>query len=259
MVTGAARGIGRAACLRFAADAAAHGDPAALTLAAVDLQSDEIEALAAELTASGVHCVPVAGDLADPEFPTVAVATATAALGGLDVLVSNAGISRHGALKDLALADWDAVMAVDCRASWLLAKAAYPHLKAARGRIVIVSSITGIHPQPRVGAYSVAKAGLIALGRQLALEWGPDGIAVNVVSPGPTHTTITDRIYSDPEARAVREALMPNRRIGAAEDVAAAIAFLAGADARQCNGTNLVVDGGLSQSVMERLPYIPAR
>lgn len=257
LLTGAARGIGRATAFRLAADARAAGDK--LHLAAVDMQAVELDEVCAALAEEGVEAIAIAGDLSDPQFPEQAVARAADALGGLDVLVSNAGMSRHGPLKDLSLADWDAVMGVDCRATWLLAKAAYPHLKAARGRIVVVSSITGLTPQPWVGAYSVAKAGLTMLARQLSLEWGPDGIAVNVVSPGPTHTAITDRIFSNPEARAVREALIPLRRVGAAEDVAAAIAFFTRPEAIQCSGANLVVDGGFSNSVMERLPYIPAK
>lgn len=257
LVTGAARGIGRATCLRLLADAESAG--AVLRIAAVDLLGDELEGLADLLRKKGAEVLTVVGDLADPAFPAHAVEQAVAAFGGLDVLVSNAGISRHGPLANLSLDDWDIALAVDCRATWLLAKAAYASLKEARGRIVVVSSITGNHPQPWTGAYAVAKAGLTMLARQLSLEWGPDGIAVNIVSPGPTHTAITDRIFSNPEARAVREALIPNRRVGMAEDVAAAIAFFCRPEAIQCNGSNLVVDGGFSNSVMERLPYIPAK
>lgn len=257
LVTGAARGIGRATCLRLLADA--RMVDTTLRIAAVDLLGDELEGFAGELRAQGAEVVAIAGDLADPAFPELAVGRATAAFGGLDVLVSNAGISRHGPLASLSLADWDIALAVDCRATWLLAKAAYNSLKEAKGRIVVVSSITGDHPQPWTGAYAVAKAGLTMLARQLALEWGPDGIAVNIVSPGPTHTAITDRIFSNPEARAIREALIPNRRVGRPEDVAAAIAFFCRPEAIQCNGSNLAVDGGFSNSVMERLPYIPAK
>jgi glucose 1-dehydrogenase len=176
--------------------------------------------------------------------------------GGLDVLVSNAGVSGGGLLKDLRVADYDRAFAVNTRATWLMAQAAYPALVAARGSVVAMASISGHHPTPRAGAYSASKAALIMLVKQLAVEWGPVGVRVNCVSPGPVDTAMTFGVFGDPddpaatERRRYRESLAPLRRIAQPEDVAAAVVFLAGPDARHITGAEIVVDGGAGLATM---------
>lgn len=140
-------------------------------------------ATARELTGLGARCITVGSDLAAADQPVEAVRTAECAFGGLDVLVSNAGVSGGAPLKDLAVEDYDTAFAVNARAAWLLAKTAYPSLARSRGAIVVTTSISGHFPTPRAGAYSASKAALLMLVKQLALEWGPDGIRVNCVSP----------------------------------------------------------------------------
>lgn len=246
IVTGAARGIGRAISLRLASDAAAHGG-ARLVLA--DQHEDELLSLADEVRALGGEARVVAGDLAQPEHPAE-LAAAAQAFGGLDAVASNAGAAIPGALLDYRLEDWDKVFALHARAPWLLARACHPALKASGGSFVITASISGSHATAPLGAYSPSKAAALMLARQLAVEWGPDGIRVNSVSPGMTVTPGTAPAYREPEARAQREARVPLRRIGLPQDVAGAVAFLMGPDAAYITGVDLMVDGGLQHTVM---------
>lgn len=246
IVTGAARGIGRAICRRLAQDAAPHGG-ARLVLA--DQHEAELHVLAEELRVLGTESIVLAGDLSRPDYPQD-LAHAAEAFGGLDAVASNAGLMRPAPLLDYALADWELTFAVHVRAPWLLAKACHPALKASRGAFVITTSISGTHPTPPGGAYSPSKAAAIMLARQLAVEWGGDGIRVNALSPGMTVTEGTAPAYSQADALRQRQARVPLRRVGQPEDIAAVAAFLMGPDAAYVTGVDLLVDGGLSQMAM---------
>lgn len=246
IVTGAARGIGRAICRRLCTDAAPRGG-AQLVLA--DQHEAELQTLADELRAQGTRCTVLAGNLADPAYPE-RLAAAARDMGGLDAVASNAGLMRPALLLDYDVADWDLTFAVHVRAPWLLARACHPLLKASRGAFVITTSISGTHPTPPGGAYSPSKAAAIMLARQLAVEWGADGIRVNALSPGMTVTEGTAPAYSQPGALLQREARIPLRRVGQPEDIAGVAAFLMGPDAAYITGVDLLVDGGLGQMAM---------
>jgi glucose 1-dehydrogenase len=229
VVTGAASGIGRATCLRLARDARAQGRAAAI--AAVDVgPAPGLDTLRDELRALGAEPLT------------------------LDGVVSNAGINRPGPLLEYAVEDWERVFAVNTRATWLLARAAYPALKASGGALVAVASMSGSNAHANLAAYGPSKAALIMLARVLAQELGPAGIRVNTVSPGMVHTGMTARVYADPTIAAARSALVPLGRIAAPEDVADVIAFLLGPDARYVNGHDLVVDGAVTGSFLGRVP-----
>jgi glucose 1-dehydrogenase len=253
LVTGAASGIGRATCVRLARDAKAAGRAA--RIAAVDVVPPaELDRLAGELGELGAEALPLHGDMGTPDAPGRVVGEAVARFGGLDGLVSNAGINRPGALVDYAVEDWDRLFAVNTRATWLLAKAAHPALRAAGGAIVAVGSMSGTHAHAGLGAYAPSKAAVIMLVRVLAQEFGRDGIRVNAVSPGMTRTGMSVRVYADPEVARQRDALVPLGRVAVPEDMAAVIAFLLSPDARYVNGHDLVVDGGLTGNLLGRLP-----
>lgn len=257
LVTGAAGGIGRATCIRLAQDARARGETAQIAL--TDLRKSEaLEETAAAVRAAGGEAVALAGNLADPETPPRLVAEAAEALGGVDLLVSNAGVNAPGPLAGLALEDWDLLFAVNTRATWLLAKAAYPQLKAARGAIVATASMSGMFPHTGLGAYSASKAALIILVKQLAQEWARDFIRANCVSPGFVATPMTANLYADEGIRRAREAIVPLGRIGAPDDMAAVIAWLAGPDARYVTGQNILADGGFCEGVLDRIPGRPS-
>jgi NAD(P)-dependent dehydrogenase (short-subunit alcohol dehydrogenase family) len=253
LVTGAASGIGRATCLRLARDAKAQGKAA--RVAAVDLgPSTSLDELVAELGALGAEALPIHGDLGEPDAAARAVDTAIGRVGGLDGLVSNAGINRPAPLLTYTVEDWDRVFAVNTRATWLLARAAHPALKAARGAIVAVGSMSGSNAHANLGAYGPSKAAVIMLVRVLAQEFGPDGIRVNALSPGMVQTGMTARVYADQRVAAERAALVPLRRVATPEDMADVIAFLLGPDARYVNGHDLVVDGGVTGNLLGRMP-----
>ena len=253
LVTGAASGIGRATCVRLARDARAAGRSAGV--AAVDVGPPAaLDGLVAELRELGADALAILADMGTTEAPERAVAEAVARFGGLDGLVSNAGINRPGPLLDYAVEDWDRLFAVNTRATWLLAKAAHPALRASGGAIVAVASMSGSHAHAGLGAYAPSKAAVIMLARVLAQEFGRDGIRVNTVSPGMTRTGMTTRVYADPKIAADRDALVPLGRVATPDDMAAAILFLLSPDARYVNGHDLVVDGGLTGNFLGRLP-----
>ncbi len=253
LVTGAASGIGRATCLRLARDAHARGRAA--RVAAVDLgPSPALDKLLEELQQLGAETLPLHGDLGTADAPGRVVAEALDRFGGLDGLVSNAGINRPGPLVSYSVEDWDRLFAVNVRATWLLAKAAHPALAATHGSIVAVGSMSGSNPHPGLGAYGPSKAAVIMLARVLAQEFGREGVRVNTVSPGMVRTGMTADVYADERIAADREALVPLGRVATPEDIADVITFLLGPDARYVTSHDLVVDGGVAGSFLGRLP-----
>jgi NAD(P)-dependent dehydrogenase (short-subunit alcohol dehydrogenase family) len=247
LVTGAAGGIGRATAIRLHQDSLARGGaPAELVL--VDLHEGRLSAVADELSALGARVQGFAGDLADPEVPAAAVAAAEAALGGLDALISNAGIISRGSLLDLSLAEYERAFAINTRATWLLAKAAYPMLAASRGALVATASIAARAPTPALGAYSLSKAALVMLVKTLANDWGAVGIRCNCVSPGSTDTAIAEN--SGIPRTGARKGRNPLGMVAPPELQAAAIAFLAGPDAGFITGIDMLVDGGAGTQLM---------
>ncbi len=255
LVTGAASGIGRATCLRLARDARAAGKGA--QVAAVDVgPSPGLDRLVEELRTLGAEALPLHGDMGTAQAPAQVVDEAVKRFGGLEGLVSNAGVNRPGPLAQYSVADWDFLFAVNTRATWLLAKAAYPALKASGGAIVATGSMSGSNPHANLGAYGPSKAAVIMLVRVLAQEFGRDGIRVNAVSPGMVRTGMTAAVYADAALAAERDALVPLGRVATPEDMADVIAFLLGPDARYVNGHDLVADGGVSGNFLGRLPGI---
>ncbi|MGI4952420.1 MAG: SDR family NAD(P)-dependent oxidoreductase [Janthinobacterium lividum] len=247
IVTGAASGIGRAVCRLFAAEPPDRTPPRLLL---VDRDAAALAAVADELRAGCDAVETAVADLADPAAPSSIVAQAADRLGGLDALVSNAGAIHAMAIEQVSAAEFDRMMAINVRATLLLGQAALPLLKQSHGSLVATASISATNPTPSLGVYSASKAALVMLVEQMALEWGPFGIRCNAVSPGPTHTGMTAASYDDPARRDRRAQDIPLRRVGEPEDLARAILFLIGPAAAFISGINLVVDGGLSRTVM---------
>ena len=255
IVTGAASGIGRATCLKLARDAKARGESA--RIAAVDLPAAEgLRSLADDLKGFGADLQIVHADMATVDGPAQAVANAIERFGGLDGVVSNAGVNRPGPLLDYPVDAWDRMFAVNTRATWLLAKAAHAALKASRGAIVAIGSMSGSNTHANLGAYGPSKAAVIMLVQVLAQEFGRDGIRVNSVSPGMVKTGMTAKVYENREITEERNGLVPIGRVATPEDIADAIAFLVGTDSRYINGHDLLVDGGVSGNFLGRLPGI---
>jgi NAD(P)-dependent dehydrogenase (short-subunit alcohol dehydrogenase family) len=219
IVTGAASGIGRAVAELLAADSAGH------QIMLTDRDAAGLRDVADAIGGSAGLCV---ADLGSTDCGDVVVAAALAHMSGIDAVVSNAGVIAGAPLVDQTIEQFDRIYAINTRATWLLAKAAHPHLAASRGALVATASMSATQPTPGLGFYSSSKAALIMLVRQLSLEWGPDGIRCNTVSPGPTYTPMTQAGYDDASRRAQREAMIPLGKLGMATDVAQAIAFLIG-------------------------------
>jgi glucose 1-dehydrogenase len=253
LVTGASSGIGRAVCLRLAKDGQDSGRPARIAALDVD-PSASLEKLIDELRQLGAEAVAIHADIGLPGTPAAVVTRAIEQFGGLDGLVSNAGINRPAPLVHYSIEDWDRVFAVNTRAAWLLVKAAHPALCASRGAVVVIASMSGGQPHANLGAYGPSKAAAIMLVKVLAQELGRDGIRVNSVSPGLVRTGMTAKVYADPDTAAQRAALVPLGRVATPEDIADVAAFLLSHDARYITGHDLVVDGGVTGNLLGRLP-----
>lgn len=237
LVTGAARGIGYAI-----ATALGHGG-ARVAVADLDLQA--AERAAGELRAQGIEAIGVAVDVAEEGQVQAMVAQVERLLGGVDILVNNAGIVSTAPLLELTTAEWNRVMAIDLNSVFFCVKAVLPGMMARRsGRIINIASVAGKRGGGLLGnsCYAAAKGAVIALTKGLAREAGPFDITVNAVSPALTDTEMTSALA--PQARAQVLAQMPLGRAGTPRDIAAAVCFLASAEAGFVTGEIMDVDGG---------------
>lgn len=249
VITGAAGGIGAAVAHRFAETREAP------ELLLVDIGAEGLARTADQVAAMGASVTVLECDLSSPDAGEIVISRAAEALGGIDALISNAGIVRPGStIATMEVDTFDLMFNINTRATWLLAKAAYPLLKESKGCIVATASIAALAPAPGHGNYSASKSALVLLMQQLAFEWGPDGIRANCVSPGQVHSPMTAAAYDDPnnESRRSREAASPLRRVAQPSEIASVIDFLASPAASYVTGVNLVADGGFSITVARR-------
>lgn len=230
LITGAARRIGRAIALMLAESGA--------NVAITYLNSQpEAESTVRSLADWDVDALAVRCDLRDPESIEQAVSSVVEEFGRIDVLVNNAGRFESEALEKISIEQWDAMFATNTRAPFLMARAAHPHLRAAKGRIINIGSLGGLHPWATHGHYCTSKAALHMLSKTMAKAWAPD-ISVNCVAPGMIVQGEVDEAYEHLARKT------PMQRNGTAEDVAAAARFFATAP-HFITGQLLAVDGGL--------------
>ncbi len=232
VVTGGASGIGLAAARRLAEEGAV-----------VTVLDRDADGAARAADAVGGHAVVV--DVAGTEAMAAAVDEAASTMGGLTTVFLNAGIGNLKPLHTYTEKEWDLLVDVNLKGTWNGLRAVVPHLRAAGGgSIVTMASVSGVYPTRGESPYAAAKAGVIALTRSAALEYGPDDIRVNCVSPGFIRTDLTEFAFSNPAWVEPLEARTPLRRVGTADDVADVVVFLSSRLARYVTGQNLLVDGG---------------
>lgn len=232
-VTGAGRGLGRA----IAAALAERG--ARVAVGELPERLAEAETVAKEI---GGVAVPL--DVRQVASTRTAVDLAAQALGGLDVLVNNAGVNLPQPAFDVTEQAWDTVLDTNLKGAFFVAQAAGGYMRDRGGRIVNIASQNGVVAYPRRAAYCSAKAGLVNLTRLLAIEWAPHKITVNAVAPTFIETELTAVTLSDPELKADILSRIPLGHLGVPDDVAAAVVFLASDEARMITGHTLLVDGG---------------
>lgn len=239
IVTGGSGDIGKACAQALMADGFRVG--------LIDLESDKLRAVAEEIGAT-----VLAADVTDEP----GIEAALERFGAVpDVLVNNAGIGRFASLLDMPIEVFRHQLDVNLTGAFIVARAAARGMIArGSGVILNVTSINAITTGPGTGSYPASKAGLAKLTEMMALEWGPSGLRVNAIAPGFIDGGISTPFYADPEVRALRAGAVPSKRLGLAQDIANAVSFLSSDRAGYINGHHLVVDGGVSVSLLTQLP-----
>jgi NAD(P)-dependent dehydrogenase (short-subunit alcohol dehydrogenase family) len=230
LVTGGAKRIGRTLALALA------GAGADLAITWRDSEAEAAQTIA-DLESLGVQAAAFRAELRDPDQIRAAVGAAAIRFSRLDILVNNAGRYETAALESITVEQWDAMFDINTRAPFLVAQAAYPHLKTAQGRIINIGSLGGLHPWPTHAHYCTSKAALHMLTRTMSKAWAPE-ISVNCVAPG---MIVNGEVAEEFEHFARRT---PMKRNGSADDVAAAVLFFA-TGPHFITGQILSVDGGL--------------
>jgi glucose 1-dehydrogenase len=257
LVTGGSSGIGQAIAVRFAE----YGANVAINYLTTPEEGHETEeqvhACVHRVRQEGVRDVLVQGDVSKEDDVVRMVGDAAGALGGIDVLVNNAGIQISRPSDELSSADFDKVIAVNLRGSFLCAREAIKGFLAEErpGVIVNVSSVHQLIPKPDYLGYSCSKGGMMNLTRTLALEYAARGIRVNGIGPGATITPINSAWIDDPVKKEQVESHIPMRRAGTADEMGGVACFLASDDAAYITGQTIFVDGGLTLFPSFREPW----
>jgi 3-oxoacyl-[acyl-carrier protein] reductase len=237
VITGAGQGMGRAVAERFAAEGA--------RLVVLDVRDDAVQALATALTARGTEACARAVDISDGKQVVASIDAVLTEFGQIDVLINAAGILHPTRFDEMTIAEWDRVIGINLRGTFLLMHAVYPHMKArSRGSIVNFSSTAGLTVSTLGGAhYTASKHGVMGLTKALAKEGGPFGVRVNAVCPGLIDTAMV-RATIPPERIRRYEAAFPINRLGTPEEVAELVLFLASDRSSYITGVALNISGG---------------
>jgi NAD(P)-dependent dehydrogenase (short-subunit alcohol dehydrogenase family) len=237
IVTGGAQGIGRAVCLAFAGEGA--------DVVVADIVSQEAEEVSGQIKALGRESLYFELDVSNSQQIKQMVDATMRKFGRIDVLANVAGIIKKSSIEDLPEEDWDGVMGVNLKGTFLCSQAVGREMiKQDGGCIVNMASIAGHTSQINADAYSPSKAGVISLTKLMAVEWAKYNIRVNAVSPGPVKTPLTDYLYNTEELYARRAKAVPMNRFASTEEVADTVVFLVCDQSKYITGHSLAVDGG---------------
>jgi NAD(P)-dependent dehydrogenase (short-subunit alcohol dehydrogenase family) len=254
IVTGAGSGIGETSAQLFAAEGA--------QVVCADIDGDSAAATAERI---GNAALAVRVDVSDPGQAERMVAETVAAFGGVDAVYANAGVAGPGRAGNVEFDDWNRVLAINLTGVWLSTKYALPHMVAAGGgSLVLQASVGGVIGVPEIAPYAAAKGGVIALAKQMAVDYGPDGIRVNAICPGTVPTPLVRATYEKRGGFSATAGLSPDAtiddlidaskvrhpigRVGTTEDVAQLALYLASDESSWTTGTVITVDGGMSVS-----------
>jgi NAD(P)-dependent dehydrogenase (short-subunit alcohol dehydrogenase family) len=244
LITGAASGVGRATAIRFAEEGAG-------AICLFDLNAANLDVVAPDIEQHGAKALKFVGDVTSAQNCQDAVSQVVSAAGRLDILVSNAPAHSASPFLDMTIEEWDRVIAVMLRASFVIGQLAAREMVAdgKGGSILYTASVSAVGASMEYAHYGAAKAGMVNLAKTMALELVNKGVRVNAVSPGPLDTPQSLAVLGSEEAmQRARESWppVPMNRLGKPEEIAAAFAYLASDDASYITGLNLVVDGGLT-------------
>ncbi|MBV1787595.1 SDR family oxidoreductase [Marinobacterium sp. D7] len=245
VVTGAGSGIGYAIAETLI-DLGAR-------VAMLDRNTAGCEALAARHSGGVAQHLVLACDIGNEASVEQAATTVRESFGPIDGLVNCAGMLRAAPIKTVTLEDWDAVLRTNLTGYMLCSRHFARHMEG-EGAMVHIASVAAHHPQTYSGAYSASKAGITLLSRQIAAEYGTEGIRSNVICPGMIRTALSEPFYQQPGIKERREAMTASRRIGAPQDIANAATFLLSPRASYINGAEFSVDGGMESMLMDLIP-----
>ncbi len=247
VVTGAAGGMGQAITRAFLGLGA--------RVAALDVNGPGGEAFVATLGLPDDRVAAIQVDIADPESVKAAARQVHDRFGAPQVLVNNAAVLGKLPFQDTSFDEWQRIIAVNLSGYFNCSRVfGDAMLRQGSGAIVHIASIAATEPVGNAGGYSPSKAGVHMMSRQIACEWGPLGIRSNTVSPGMIRTPFSEATYQQPGVEDFRKSKIPNRSIGIPQQVADAVLFLASKRAAYINGADILVDGGLSQTLMAQFP-----
>lgn len=242
IVTGGGQGIGKAVCLALARE----GSDVMVT----DIISPAAREVSEQVQAMGRRSLPLEMDVSNGSHVRGMVKAALSTFGRIDILINVAGIFIKSPIEDVSERDWDRVIAINLKGTFLCSQAVGREMiKQGSGSIVNFASIAAHTPQIFSGAYSPSKAGVVLLTKIMAVEWAKYNIRVNAVSPGPITTPMTDSIYNTEKLKKGRARAIPLNRFGAPEEVAQAVVFLASDEASYITGHALAIDGGSLNSM----------
>ena len=248
IITGASRGIGRGIALTFAQ----NGCAVAFTYSSSTAAAEQLET---ELKALGVNAKGYQSNAADFEAAQQLVEDVMADFGQIDILINNAGITKDNLLMRMGEADFDSVININLKSVFNMTKAVQrTFLKQRHGSLIHMSSVVGVKGNAGQANYAASKAGIIGFSKSIALELGSRNIRSNVIAPGFIDAGMSAPIFADEKVRAKRSGGVPLHRLGTAADVISAVLYLASDAAAYIHGHELVIDGGVINSVLAHLP-----